>query len=134
MFYCANCFGDEYITEKINKPNARLGTCDYCRSDGVALSDPNELMDEFEFLMSIYKETSDNKGKCIIDCIVEDWEIFKGRERLTSVQLLGNIIGDTSLGVTVSEFLEIKPDAGKMRLSHSRALRKLRQSFDPGQT
>jgi len=98
MFYCANCFGDEYITEKINKPNARLGTCDYCGSVDVALSEPNELMDEFEFLMSIYKETSDNTGKCIVDCIVDDWEIFKGRERLTSVQLLGSIIGDTRLG------------------------------------
>jgi hypothetical protein len=48
--------------------------------------------------MSIYIETSSNAGKCIVDCIVDDWEIFKGRERLTSVQLLGTIIGDTSLG------------------------------------
>ena len=42
--------------------------------------------------------------------------------------------------IFVNDDREIKPDAGimvsagKMRLSHSRALRKLRQSFDPGQT
>lgn len=98
MLCCANCFRDEYLTDKINKPGAPVGNCNYCRSDSVALIDPLELTDEFEFLMSIYKETSNGTGKCIIDCIVEDWEIFKGQDRLTSVQLLGEIIGDASLG------------------------------------
>jgi len=98
MYCCANCFGDEYLTKRINVPHAKIGKCDYCQSQNVALAEPSDFTDEFEFLMSIYKETANGTGKCIIDCIVDDWEIFKGRERLTSVQLLGNIISDTSLG------------------------------------
>lgn len=97
MFCCSNCFNDEYIKEKINSRSDQFGTCDYCHSINVALLEPGTLIDEFEFLMSIYKETTANNGKCIVDCIVEDWEIFKGHERLTSVQLLGNIVGDPAL-------------------------------------
>lgn len=67
------------------------------KTNGILIS-PTELTDEFYFLMSIYKETSSNFGKPIIDCIIEDWEIFKGHERLTSTQLLGKIIDDSSLG------------------------------------
>jgi len=98
MFCCATCFGDDYLAAKINKSSAQIGTCDYCHTLDVALSNPLDLMSEFEFLMSIYKETSDGTGRCIIDCIVDDWGIFRGKERLTSVQLLGNIISDASLG------------------------------------
>ena len=98
MYCCANCFGDVYIADKINVPGSRIGKCYYCNSVNVSLIDPKKLADEFDFLMSIYKETPNNAGKCIVDCIVDDWEIFKGQEILTSVQLLGNIIGDTSLG------------------------------------
>jgi len=97
MFCCSNCFNDEYIKEKINSQADHVGMCDYCHTVNVALLDPSKLINEFEFLMSIYKETTANYGKCIIDCIVEDWEIFKGHERLTSVQLLGNIVGDLAL-------------------------------------
>ena len=98
MLCCANCFGDTYISNKIIKPDAQVGTCDYCHSVGVSLSDPHELMDEFEFLMSIYKETPDRSGKCIVDCIVEDWEIFKGKDRSSCAQLLGDIIENSNLG------------------------------------
>jgi hypothetical protein len=98
VFCCANCFGDEYLSREINTPHAQIGTCDFCQSQNVALADPTDFMDEFEFLMSIYKETPSGTGKCIIDCIADDWEIFKGRERLSCVQLLGNIIGDATLG------------------------------------
>lgn len=98
MFCCAHCFNDDYIFKKINAPKSHLGTCDYCKTTHIALIDPLELTNEFEFLMSIYNEGTDKSGKSIIDCICEDWEIFKGRDRLTSVQLLGKIIGDSSLG------------------------------------
>lgn len=99
MFCCANCFGDdEYLAKKINTPHATVGNCNYCQSQNVALASPSDLLDEFEFLMSIYQETSGDKGKCIIDCIVSDWEIFLRRDRLSSVQLLGTILNDSSLG------------------------------------
>lgn len=98
MFCCANCFGDdEYLVKKINAPHATIGNCDYCHSQNVALASPSDLLDEFEFLMSIYQETSGDRGKCIIDCLVADWDIFSRRDRLTGVQLLGTILNDSSL-------------------------------------
>lgn len=48
--------------------------------------------------MSIYKEQSDRSGKSIVDCFVEDWAIFHGRERLTCLKLLSDITGDAGLG------------------------------------
>lgn len=99
MYCCANCFGeDEYLANKINTSHAAIGNCNYCQSRNVALASPSELTDEFEFLMSIYTEPAGGNGKCIIDCLVADWEIFLGRDRLTSVQLLGTILNDPSLG------------------------------------
>lgn len=99
MYCCANCFGeDEYLAKKINSPHATIGNCNFCQSQNVALVSPSELIVEFEFLMSIYKESSGGNSKCIIDCLVADWEIFSGRDRLTSVQLLGTILNDLSLG------------------------------------
>jgi len=99
VYCCANCFGDdEYLAKKINTPHAMTGDCNYCQSQNVALANPADVRDEFEFLMSIYKETSGDQGKCIIDCLVADWELFLEKDRLTSVQLLGTILNDSSLG------------------------------------
>ncbi len=112
MYCCANCFNDEYLSEKINTPESQIGTCGYCKNENSPLIDPIELMDEFDFLLSIYSETTGGDGKCIIDCITDDWEIFIGHDRLTSVQLLGEIIGDPSLGskfFTPSRMTEISP-------------------------
>lgn len=97
MWCCASCFGDEYLAAKINGSGVRIGSCDYCGSQEIVLVEPEGLMDEFDFLLSIYEETDARDGKCIIDCISDDWEIFAGHERLTSVQLLGEIIGDSAL-------------------------------------
>jgi hypothetical protein len=98
MWCCGNCFNDEYLSSRIDCPEARIGNCDYCDSVDVSLIEPKDLMDEFDFLLSIYIESDVITGKCIIDCISADWEIFKGHDRLTSVQLLGEIIGDPALG------------------------------------
>jgi len=98
MWCCANCFNDEYLSLKINCPEANIDNCDYCGCQNVPLIKPKGLMDEFDFLLSIYTETNAHEGKCIVDCISEDWDIFKGRERLSSVQLLGEVLGDPALG------------------------------------
>jgi hypothetical protein len=99
VFCCADCFGDdEYLAKKINAPHAHVGNCSYCQSQNVAIASPSDFQDEFEFLMSIYQATTGDKGKCIIDCMVADWELFLGKDRLSSVQLLGTILNDSSLG------------------------------------
>lgn len=98
MWCCSNCFNDTYLSSQINRPESRIGDCNYCNSQGVSLVNPMDLMDEFDFLLSIYSETNAESGRCIIDCISADWEIFKGQDRLTSIQLLGEILGDPALG------------------------------------
>lgn len=98
MNCCANCFNDEYLSNKINTNGLPKGNCSFCHSKDVEIINPSDLMDEFDFLLSIYRETTCEEGKCIIDCVSEDWQIFKGHDRLNSVQLLGKIIDDPSLG------------------------------------
>lgn len=98
MRCCPNCFGDDYLSERINTLKAGRGVCHYCKTSNTVLVDTNRLIDELEFLTSIYIETSDESGQSIADCITADWGIFKSLDRLTCVQLIGDIIGDTMLG------------------------------------
>ncbi|OAJ69662.1 hypothetical protein A7976_13600 [Methylobacillus sp. MM3] len=98
MDCCANCFGnDKYIADWITTFSIKTANCDFCGSVEVALISPQLLENEFEFLCSIYEEVPDGGGKSIIDCLSDDWEIFKGRDRLQSAQLLSQIIDDPAI-------------------------------------
>lgn len=111
MYCCANCFGDEYLSDKINKTNSNTGRCDYCKTEDIPIIEVRELTNEFEFLLSIYKEAPARSAKSIAECLVDDWDLCKKLDRLTCVQLIGDIVGDTTLASKcfVPETLKITP-------------------------
>jgi hypothetical protein len=94
---CVNCFGnDRYITERISTVSTTTANCGFCGKLEAPLISPDLLRNEFEFLCSIYEEVPEG-GKSLIDCLVDDWEIFKGQDRLQSAQLLAQIINDPAI-------------------------------------
>jgi RES domain-containing protein len=94
MDCCANCFGDQGLTEIIEARSSARGRCPYCESEDVDLLDPRLLGNYFSQLLPVYEPAED--GKLLVEWFKEDWCLFQ-HERLDAVRasaLLAEILDD----------------------------------------
>lgn len=72
---CQDCFTDPIVRTFIGS-KGRLGTCDWCGADSVALLRPYELNDLFQPWLVLY-EQKPLSGPTLIECIENDgWKVF----------------------------------------------------------
>jgi hypothetical protein len=72
---CPACFGDPGLSQDIiPSRSARQGTCDYCGTTDMPLVEPQQLINEFEILVSIYEPA--DTGKTLAERLKEDWKLF----------------------------------------------------------
>ena len=78
MYCCSKCFGeDRFLKSEIENIALLGGDCCCCGSTNVALTDATLLREHIDYLLSIYEPSDDADAKSIINCLVDDWAIFK---------------------------------------------------------
>lgn len=94
---CAACFGDRYLTERIEKFKEETGKCGYCETENAALVDPSSLADWFWLLTGIYE--LDDNGRSLVEWLKEDWDLFchDRMDKFRSKDLLAEILGDVEI-------------------------------------
>jgi len=89
MNCCVQCFNDAYLAKQITAAGQK-GNCDYCGSSDVWVMPAEELGDDFEKLLELYKvveygvdyyEDMDafDVGDDLPTLIQDDWDIFSDR-------------------------------------------------------
>lgn len=112
MDCCANCFGSDVYIHGIIEKQGQLGNCPRCGASTVRIASTQILTTAFEFLMTIYEESNEETGKPITDCLIADWEIFKGLDRPRSLQLVADILNQPEIRTkffVTTEYKEITP-------------------------
>jgi len=74
MYCCPNCFSDSFLQKHIQAKSTLTGKCSFCKSNDVALLNPEELFDRFEPLLALY--TRSRKGIPLIHLLQTDWSVF----------------------------------------------------------
>lgn len=92
---CPACFGDPGLSQDIiPSRSAAHGTCDYCGTTDMPLVEPQQLVDEFEILVSIYEPA--DSGKTLVEWLKEDWKLFSHPKMdiAHAKELLGDILNN----------------------------------------
>lgn len=96
MECCANCFGDVYLENNVLPSlSSKTGQCSYCDSENQALVLPAGLRKDFEKIIDSYIE--DPTGRRLVDCLIADWDLFKGINAKTAQVLLTDILDDGNI-------------------------------------
>jgi hypothetical protein len=103
MNCCSNCFSESTIKDnlKIKTKNKRIGTCDFCGSKNIELTDLREnefLRRNFRDLLNIYTPISNsvsntvekNQLRSIKNVLFNDWNIFN--KKIKSEQIYNFLI------------------------------------------
>lgn len=96
---CPECFGDHHLrNDRFPAFSGKVGTCSFCKSNGVRVVDPKNLSDVFQVLASSYQP--DSTGKPLFDWLVNDWLLFPDPPLSSSKasQLLAAILDEKSVG------------------------------------
>lgn len=96
MECCANCFGDVFFQyELFPFIQKGLGRCNYCELDNQNLVCISAVKKEFENIIDCYVE--DKNGQRLVDCLINDWDLFKGINVKTAQVLLTDILDDGNI-------------------------------------
>src|SRR5688500_17716257 len=87
---CEDCFDDIWLYKLIKRYSQKIGKCDFCEADNVALLEVSALTEPFLNLMTMYSPVGwDNTnlhlddpvdaGEILDELIEQDWEIFSDR-------------------------------------------------------
>jgi len=96
---CANCFSDNFPTQQIEIESQRLktGKCDFCGSDNVKLFEPSDLVDYFDVLFGLYKESEDPTARSMESLLRIDWALFENLNSVKAKRLLQLIFGNSNM-------------------------------------
>lgn len=92
MLCCPQCFGDSFLAAKISQQAKVRGRCDFCRADSQPLVEPTTLFEDFETVVTAYKE--EPSGVPLITMIKEEWHLFSSFPKVDQSPLLNMIMGE----------------------------------------
>lgn len=95
MYCCPSCFSDCFLQNHIHAISTQNGKCSFCKAQNAAIIKPEELIDRFEPLLSLYtKDQSGNELNHLINC---DWNVFSIIDNQLQRKLLKAISCDNEL-------------------------------------
>ncbi len=95
MYCCPNCFSDNFLQNHIRALSNKKGECSFCKTDNVALIEPEKLFDRFELLLDLYEKDQD--GVALNKLIQTDWNAFLITANQTQQKLLKAISCNSDL-------------------------------------
>ena len=102
MKCCPACFGDRGLRKNIFPLKSNeTGRCSYCGSEQTRLVEPQQLLEYFELLISVY--SPDPSGKLLVEHFRKDWSLFghpvmddpRAEDLLAEILSDGNIVRKT---------------------------------------
>lgn len=94
---CGNCFSDNFLTQQIESRSTKTGRCDFCGSYNVKLFEPSDLVDYFDVLFGLYKESEDPTACGIESLLRTDWALFENLNSTKAKRLLHVIFGNSKM-------------------------------------
>jgi len=94
MYCCGNCFGDDFLSQRIAAKSGTTSNCDYCGATDVPTVQPSELFDVFQPVLGLYEAVPDG-GEPIVDLVKCDWLLFPTIDPLSALKILDEISGTT---------------------------------------
>jgi hypothetical protein len=94
---CAKCFSDNSLAQRIESRSKKIGKCDFCGSYNVKLFEPSDLVDDFDVLFGLYKESEDPTACSIESLLRTDWALFENLTTVKAMRLLQLIFSDSNM-------------------------------------
>jgi len=92
MFCCGDCFGDEFLSNRIAAKSSNTGSCDFCGASEVELLEPADLFDVFQPVLGLYEAVPED-GEPIVELLARDWLLFSSISHDKAAELVDAING-----------------------------------------